>query len=285
MGLPAVMGFEGIGEVMELGSEAAKDGALTVGQRVVAPEGFKSGSWSTECVEPVSSLLVIPPSADEIMASMLTVNPPTAYGLLRHAGSGDEAPVAGDWVIQNLANSGVGVAVIQVARDFGIKVVNVVRSERAADLIRDLSPDAVVVYDEGGDMDAAAKQVKTATGGAKIRLALNGVGGDSSKLLLKCLANSGTMFTYGNMARKPMEVGGGQLIFKDLRLQGFHLGRCISSMSLAEKKAMWDFTAALAGKGFRTATSVEKVYPLAEAAQAVDHAFSRASGKVLLRCS
>ena len=94
-------------------------------------------------------------------------------------------------------------------------------------------------------MVAAAAQVKEATGGAKIGLALNGTCGECSKLLLKCLATGGTMLTsdfprpflsamqavstkrggrYGAMSRAPVQVGGGQLIFKDLRLQGFHLG-------------------------------------------------------------
>ena len=45
-------------------------------------------------------------------------------------------------------------------------------------------------------MVAAAAQVKEATGGAKIGLALNGTCGECSKLLLKCLATGGTMLTY-----------------------------------------------------------------------------------------
>ena len=44
-------------------------------------------------------------------------------------------------------------------------------------------------------MVAAAAQVKEATGGAKIGLALIGTCGECSKLLLKCLATGGTMLT------------------------------------------------------------------------------------------
>ena len=45
-------------------------------------------------------------------AAMLAINPPTALALLKEF----VALERGDWVIQNAANSGVGRAVIQLAR-------------------------------------------------------------------------------------------------------------------------------------------------------------------------
>jgi len=283
--LPSIAGDEGIGVVTELGEEAARDETIKVGDRVFAPGRFKSGAWSTECVEPAKALLSVPEGADDVMASMLATNPPTAYAMLLHNGLGEPPLSAGDWVIHNAANSGVGVAVIQVARSLGLKTVNVVRSEVASAMIQPLSPDVTIVFDEDGDINKAAEEIKQATSGASLRLALNGVGGDSSKLLLKCLAASGTLLTYGNMSRKPMEAGGGQLIFKDLRLRGFHLSRALSSMSKAEVDAMWECLVKLAGEGLKTVASVDAIYPLSRAAEAVEYAFAHSIGKVLLRCS
>ena len=195
---------------------------------------------------------------------MLQSNPPTAYAMLRYTIPQPE----GAWVVQNLSNSGVGIAVIQVAKRLGMRTVNIVRREGLAEQLTALGADRVLVglcgdfpdphtaltaacaeqvFDDGDDVVAAAAQVKEATGGAKIGLALNGTCGECSKLLLKCLATGGTMLTYtarllafvrtsrvdqevdaggryGAMSRAPVQVGGGQLIFKDLRLQGFHLG-------------------------------------------------------------
>lgn len=55
----------------------------------------------------------------------MAVNMGTAMRLLK-----DYGLKSGDWLIQNGANSMVGLAVIQIAREMGIKTLNVVRSDR-----------------------------------------------------------------------------------------------------------------------------------------------------------
>ncbi len=59
-------------------------------------------------------------------AATLSVNPATAYRLLKDFSS----LKAGDVIIQNGANSMVGQAVIQMARERGVKTINVIRSDR-----------------------------------------------------------------------------------------------------------------------------------------------------------
>lgn len=56
------------------------------------------------------------------------MNPATAYRLLRDF----EHLKPGDWVLQNGANSQVGLAVIQIAREMGLKTINFVRDRWAA---------------------------------------------------------------------------------------------------------------------------------------------------------
>ena len=53
----------------------------------------------------------------------MAINPCTAYRMLRDFV--DLSP--GDWIIQNGSNSGVGQSVIQMAREMGVKSVNIVR--------------------------------------------------------------------------------------------------------------------------------------------------------------
>ena len=58
-----------------------------------------------------------------ISAATMMVNPCTALRMLL-----DFVPLSpGAWVIQNGANSGVGQAVIQIAKTMGVNTVNVVR--------------------------------------------------------------------------------------------------------------------------------------------------------------
>lgn len=51
------------------------------------------------------------------------VNPPTAYRMMKDY----ETLNKGDWIIQNGGNSQVGLAVIQLAKEWGLKTVNFVR--------------------------------------------------------------------------------------------------------------------------------------------------------------
>ena len=68
----------------------------------------------------------IPNDIPKAYAATVSVNPCSAYRMLR-----DFATLRpGDVVIQNGANSMVGLAVIQMAREMGVKTVNVVRSDR-----------------------------------------------------------------------------------------------------------------------------------------------------------
>jgi len=72
---------------------------------------------------------------------MLQSNPPTAYAMLRFTIPQPE----GGWVIQNLSNSGVGIAVIQVAKRLGMRTVNIVRREGLAEQLTALGADRVLV--------------------------------------------------------------------------------------------------------------------------------------------
>jgi NADPH:quinone reductase-like Zn-dependent oxidoreductase len=96
--LPAVGGSEGVGRIAALGEDV--DG-LSVGQLVLLPRG--SGTWVTHLLAEARSLVPLPEVADPLQLAMLTVNPPTASLMLS-----EYVPlVAGEWVIQNVANSGV----------------------------------------------------------------------------------------------------------------------------------------------------------------------------------
>ncbi|XP_049675688.1 enoyl-[acyl-carrier-protein] reductase, mitochondrial isoform X2 [Accipiter gentilis] len=117
--LPAVGGNEGVGEVLEVGRRVT---ALKPGDWVI-PAGAGVGTWRTQGVFPEEMLLKVPSDIPVLCAATLSVNPCTAYRMLTDF----ETLAPGDSVIQNAANSGVGQAVIQIAKASGIKTINVVR--------------------------------------------------------------------------------------------------------------------------------------------------------------
>jgi trans-2-enoyl-CoA reductase len=178
---------------------------------LVADQAWReSGNW------PVAGLVVVPDGMAADRAAVLRVNPPTAWLLLQEFA----ALRPGDWVLQNAATSAVGRAVIEIARHRGWKTLNVVRRAAAAEELRALGADAVVVDDE--DMAAAAKEV---LGGVVPRLALNAVGGISATRLAGLLGPGGALVTYGAMSREALKIPNGFLIFRDLACRGFWLTR------------------------------------------------------------
>jgi NADPH:quinone reductase-like Zn-dependent oxidoreductase len=182
----------------------------------------------------------------------------------------------GDWVLQNAATSAVGRAVIEIAHQRGWKTLNVVRRAAAAEELRALGADAVVVDDE--DMGAAAKEV---LGGVVPRLALNAVGGISATRLAGLLASGGTLVTYGAMSKEALKIPNSFLIFRDLVFRGFWLTRWLRAAPPDQVSFLFDQIFRLAASGC-FAPRVVAEFPLGEVSAAVTRA-EEGGGKVLLR--
>ena len=265
--VPAVPGFEGAGIVYQLGKNVSD---LTVGSLVILPHDV--GTWREACAVKASELVVVPADIDPLEAAMLKINPLTAWRLLH----GYVELKAGDWVLQNAANSAAGRAVIQIARALGYKTVNVVRREELIDELRVAGGNVVLI-----DGENLREEVKTATGGAPINLGLNAVGGDSALRLMNCLAPSGTLVTYGAMSLQPLKVPNGLLIFKDLRFRGIWINKWYDNATLAERMAAFNPIFDMAKRGLLL-TRIEKSYPLSQAKVAVeDAARAQRSGKII----
>src|SRR5437016_8823091 len=247
--VPAVPGFEGSGIVSELGKNVRN---LTIGSLVILPHDIVT--WREACAVKAKQLVVVPSGVDPVQAAMLKINPLTAWRLLH----GYVALKAGDWLIQNAANSAAGRAVIQIAHALGYKTVNVVRREELIEELRTEGGD-VVLLDHGN----LRSVVKDATGGAAIRLGLNAVGGESSLRLMNCLAPGGTLVTYGAMSLQPLKVPNGLVIFKDLRFRGIWINKWYDNASQAERIETFNRIFDMAKRGLLH-TNVEKSYSLSQ---------------------
>ena len=195
----------------------------------VLPRATGLGTWRTHLQVPADRVQRIDKAglaaAD---AAAVTVNPLTALRLLADFG----APAPGDWVVLNGANSAVGRAVLQLARARGIQNIAVVR-DRAGDAAQEALAmelrglGATHVLRESEVLDKGfPERVAAWTGGAdRVRLALNCVGGRAGLALAKVLAPGAHHVTYGAMARQPLSVAAGWLIFRDVRFVGFWVSR------------------------------------------------------------
>jgi trans-2-enoyl-CoA reductase len=217
----AVGGNEGVAEVLSAGEKVKgfKKGDWVIQK---AP-GF--GTWRTHAQTTGEGLLKIEnkDGITAIQAGSVSVNPCTAYRMLK-----DFAQLeAGDWFIQNGANSGVGRAAIQLGKLWGYKSINVIR-DRSEGLdalkqeLKDLGADVVIT-----DTELQAKSIKdevaswTNNGRESIKLGLNCVGGKPVTAMAKLLASEAHLVTYGAMSKQPVTLPTGLLIFKNIHFDGF----------------------------------------------------------------
>ncbi|QOC22739.1 zinc-dependent alcohol dehydrogenase family protein [Wenzhouxiangella sp. AB-CW3] len=266
--LPAIGGNEGIGKITELGPKVS---GLEVGQTVLLPVGC--GTWRSHLALPAKDLIPLPGEADPLQLAMLTINPPTAALLLSEVV--DLEP--GDWVIQNAANSAVGGYLVQLAAERGLQTVNVVRREGAVESVRKQGGEVVLV--DGPDL---ARRVAEATGKAKIRLAIDAVGGEATERLAACLTDDGTVANYGMMSGEPCQISAGQLIFRHITLTGFWLASWFEQSSPADRQQLFGDLIGKIAAG-KLSAPVAATYPLSRVSDAL-RAASRGErdGKILL---
>jgi mitochondrial enoyl-[acyl-carrier protein] reductase / trans-2-enoyl-CoA reductase len=265
--LPATPGFEGAGVIVELGAGVK---GLTSGALVILPHNV--GTWRDAVAVKAGDLVAVPDGIEPIQAAMLKINPLTAWRLLH-----DYVDLQkGDWIIQNAANSAAGRDVIKIAHELGYKTVNVVRRAELIDELRAEGADVVRV-----DGDNLREEVKSATGGASIRLGLNSVGGDSALRLANCLAPGGTLVSFGAMSLQPLKIPTGLLIFKDLRFRGIWINKWYDNATPPERMETFRPLFDMVQRGLLK-TKVEKAYPLIEVKAAVVHAAQgKRSGKII----
>lgn len=225
----AVGGNEGVAEVVSVGKDVKAD--LQKGDwTLMSLPGF--GTWRTEAYAPASQLLKVPKEGLSIaQAATLSINPGTAYRMLKDFV--DLKP--GDFVVQNGANSGVGQWVIQLAREWNLQTINIVRDRPEIDQLKTdlkaLGATHVITPDE-------IKSIKDITGGKAVRLGLNCVGGRMTTDMAKYLRPGGHLVTYGAMARQPLTLPAALFIFGDLHCHGFWVSSWYKNHPQSERQAM-----------------------------------------------
>lgn len=266
--LPAVGGSEGVGRVVAVGEGVSH---LSEGQTVLLPAG--SGTWASHLVTDAKRLVPLPAGANAEQLSMLTVNPATASLML----SEFVTLQPGDWVIQNVANSGVGGYLVQLAKLRGLRTVNIVRREGAVEAVKAEGGDVVVV-----DGDDLHKRVKAAVDGAPIRLGIDAVGGKATNRLAMCVAEGGTVLNYGLMSGEPCVVSPQSFVFNDLTLRGFWLAKWFRVAPRERQQALYGELTKLIATG-QLKARVHATYPVERIQEAIAAAATgERDGKILI---
>ncbi|KAK9719878.1 Zinc-binding dehydrogenase [Popillia japonica] len=252
--LPAVGGNEGVGEVIDVGSNVKK---FTVGDRAV-PIVNALGTWRSHLIVSEDNILQVPKDLGLVEAATITVNPATAFRMLKDfvklkendvvIQNGANSACENDVVIQNGANSACGQYAIQLCKAWGITSVNIVRNRQNINDLRSylklLGANYVLTEEELRQTDLFRSNLKLLGANyvlteeelrqtdlfrsktlSKPKLALNCVGGKNATELMRQLETGGVMVTYGGMSREPVTVATSALIFKDIHVVGYWMTR------------------------------------------------------------
>jgi len=265
--LPATPGAECVGRVTAVGAGVTH---VKIGDLVI---NLQRANWTQRRRVMGDDVIALPAGIDLRQAAMVRINPPTAQLLLSDIV--DLKP--GEWVIQNVANSAVGRLVITLARRRGLRTLNVVRRESLFAELTALGADACLV--DGPDLAARARE---ATGGAAIRLGLDAVSGEATGRIGSCLADWGTVVTYGSMTGEDPRMNRNDIVFRGVSLTGFMLGRYMARRSLAETRSMFAELGARIADGTLRAP-VDRIYPIEDIQAALAHAQQGGrNGKILV---
>lgn len=267
--LPQALGGTGVGRVTQLGAGVDTDLA---GKRVIILPMYTQGTWADQVVAKADSVYVVPETLDTGQAAFLAVNPATAYFLLHKYTQLNP----GDWIGQNLGNSALGTQIIALAKRAGLKTLSVVRSAAAAEQIKALGADLVVV-----DGDDLAERIVTQLGSARFKLVLDGRADGSVNALALGLAPHGSVVTYSTVTNDAPKPTLETIMFRDACLRGFWLENWTRGLPQEEVQATYTHLAELVEQGVLS-TPIEAAYPLADYEQALIHAVKPGrTGKVL----
>jgi len=261
--LPSVVGNEGAGKVLAVGEGVHN---VKIGDRVVIPMGVFS--WAEKVLAPAEKAIVLPAEIDPRQAAMLSINPPAAALLLEEFVSLKR----GDWIVQNASNSGVGRSVIAFAKQKGVRTINIVRRPELIQELKDIGADVVLLAGPN-----AAAEANRATGGALVRLALDGVGSDATGTLLDIVGWEAKIVCYAFPTRDVIKLNPFGLVAKRASIHPFFMHYPDNLPKIPEKiRAAAELVA-----NHQLRLLIAVVYPVRRFPEALRHALG-GGGKVLL---
>lgn len=266
---PFSLGAEGVGRIIKTGSKL--DDALK-GKRVLILPTYEQGTWADQVVVLIRNVVPISEKADPLQLAMIGINPATAYLLLHRYVS----LMPGDWIGQTAANSAMGQYIIALAKLAGVKTLNVVRREEAAEQVRQFGGDRVVL--QGNNLH---KDIEEALAGKKLSLILDTLGGTPSGELAKSLKPGGSIVSFAFQNGYPTLSP--DFLFHNFSLHGFWLIDWIRNAPRTEIQEIYQKLSDFVVDRSLSAT-VQQAYPLEQFKDAIEQSLkSNRSGKILFK--
>jgi len=190
-----IPGFEGVGTIVRLGTNAKAAKRFSEGQRVAFFPA--DGSWGEYVVVQYNSLLSVPDEIPDQIAAQMLINTITASVLIKAGHNSLKTPITPPvHVLQNAAASGVGRLLTQVALDRGVRPIRLVRSRQSAERLQSALPGPPVFSTSDSNWK---EQVRGALEGHKLEVAFDAIGGTAIDDLASVVDDGATIINYGSL--------------------------------------------------------------------------------------
>ena len=182
--LPFVDGQEGAGTVTEVGSDVK---SLKPGDHVAYSNVL--GSYAEYAAVPSDKLVKVPAGLEYQQAAAAMLQGMTAHYLVYST-----YPLKkGETALIHAAAGGVGLLLVQMAKNIGARVIGTAGSEEKARLAKDAGADEMIVYTKQ-DFEAETKRL---TGGKGVDVIYDGVGKSTFDQDLNLLRPRGYLVLFG----------------------------------------------------------------------------------------
>ena len=266
--LPFVDGQEAAGIVVEVGSDVT---TVKPGDRVAYTGVI--GAYAEFAAAPADRLVRVPDKITDQQAAAAMLQGMTAHYLLNST-----YPLKkGETALIHAAAGGVGLLLVQMAKNLGGRVIGTAGSEEKAKLARDAGADEVILYAQQ-DFEAETKRL---TDGKGVHVVYDGVGQSTFDKGLNVLRPRGHMILFGGASGPVAPVDPIKLMQKgSLTLTRPSLIHYVTTREELERRAGDVFSMIGAGK---LKLRISHVYKLEEAQQAHrDLEARKTTGKILL---
>ena len=266
--LPFVNGQEAAGTVTETGAEVK---SVKPGDRVAYTNVL--GSYAEYAAVPAERLVRLPDAVKPEQAAAAMLQGMTAHYLLNST-----YPLKkGETALIHAAAGGVGLLLVQMAKQIGARVIGTVSTAEKSRLARDAGADEVINYREQ-DFELETKRL---TGGKGVDVVYDGVGQSTFDKDFNVLRPRGYLVLYGASSGPVAPVDPIKLMQKgSLFLTRPSLGHHIAGREELERRATDVLGLVAAGK---LHLRIEHVYKLQDVQQAHrDLEGRKTTGKILL---
>jgi NADPH2:quinone reductase len=268
-----IPGLEGSGKVVSAGKGLLPH--LWLGKRVACSSNYStSGTWAEYMVTPASMCFPLSRKVTDEQGSMSLVNPLTALSFFEIVKQNNHKAL-----INNAAASSLGRMVELLGNKHRIAVINIVRNQKQADLLKNRGSRHVL---DSSD-PLFLEQLKTISSVLNATILFDSVCSKQLEKMIEALPSGSSVIIYGNLSgEEHLMINPRSLIDNNISITGFFLGNRSKENGLV--KNMLNLLEVRRLMRTDLTIKIQNRFPLSRAQEAVDsYLADMTAGKVILR--